>query len=55
MKLIDWITKYWLEVIFTLICSGTAFLIRHHIKLLISDKKRHEKDTLDAIDKKFDQ
>ena len=30
-------------------------MIRHHVKLIINDKKRHEQDTLNAIDQKFDQ
>ena len=52
-KLFEWIAKYWLEVLFTLICSGAAFVIRHHVKLIISEKKRNENDTLKAIDEKF--
>ena len=48
-KLFEWIAKYWLEVLFTLICSGAAFLIRHHVKLFIADKKRHETDIIQAL------
>ena len=52
--LIDFIVKYWVEVVFSLICGAVAFIVRHHVKLIIEDKKRHETDMLNAIDKKFD-
>jgi hypothetical protein len=55
LKLFEWIARYWLEVLFTLICSGAAFLIRHHIKLMIDDRKRRQDEMLKAIDNKFDQ
>ena len=51
-KLLEWIAKYWLEVVFTLICSGAAFVIRHHVKLIINDKKRRQDDLLESINKK---
>lgn len=54
-KLLEWIAKYWLEVVFTLLCSGAAFVIRHHVKLIINDKKRRQDDLLESIDKKFDE
>ena len=53
--MLEWIAKYWLEVVFTLICSGAAFVIRHHVKLIINDKKRRQDDLLESIDKKFDE
>ena len=52
--MLEWIAKYWLEVVFTLICSGAAFVIRHHVKLIVNDKKRRQDDLLESIDKKFD-
>ncbi len=52
--MLEWIAKYWLEVVFTLICSGAAFVIRHHVKLIINDKKRRQDDLLESINKKFD-
>jgi hypothetical protein len=55
LKLIDFIVKYWVEVLFGLICGAVAFVVRHHVKLIIADKKRHETDMLKAIDEKFDQ
>jgi hypothetical protein len=55
LKLFEWIAKYWLEVLFTLICSGAAFVIRHHVKLIINNKKRNQEDMLKAIDSKFDE
>lgn len=30
-------------------------MVRHHFKLIISDKKHHEKDVLNAIDGKFNE
>jgi hypothetical protein len=53
--LIEFITKYWLEVLFTLICSGAAWLARNYVRLAIADKKRHEKDIIDALEKKMDE
>lgn len=53
--LIEFITKYWLEVVFSLICGGAAFVIKHHIKLIIEDRKRHEKDLIDAMTNKLDE
>jgi len=53
--LIEFITKYWLEVLFSLICGGAAFIIKHHIKLIIADRKRHEKDLMDAMMNKLDE
>ena len=55
LKLIDFIVKYWVEVVFSLICGAVAFVVRHHVKLIIADKKRHEEDVLKAIDTKFDE
>ncbi len=55
LKLIDFIVKYWVEVLFGLICGGVAFVVRHHVKLIIADRKRHETDLLTSIDKKFDK
>jgi len=31
--MIDFIVKYWLEVLFTLICAGLAFLAKHYYSL----------------------
>lgn len=53
--LIEFIAKYWLEVLFGLICSGVTFAIRHHLKLAKQDKERHEKDLIDAIQAKMDE
>ena len=55
LKLIDFIVKYWVEVLFGLICGGVAFVVRHHVKLIIADRKRHETDLLTSIDKKFEK
>lgn len=32
-----------------------AFVVRHHVKLIIKDKERQSKDTLDAINKQFEE
>ena len=53
--LIEFITKYWLEVLFSLICGGAAFIIKHHIKLIIEDRKRHEADLIKAMTDKLDE
>ena len=55
LKLLDFIVKYWVEVLFGLICGGVAFVVRHHVKLIIADRKRHETDLLTSIDKKFEK
>ena len=55
LKLIDFIVKYWVEVLFGLISGVIAFIVRHHFKLIVKDRKRHETDLLDSIDKKFEK
>jgi len=47
--------KYWLEVLFTLICTGAAFVVRHHVGLIKKDKENHEKKIFETIDHKFDE
>ena len=54
LELFEWFTKYWLEVLFGLICSGIALSVRHHIKLYIEEKRHREQDMLNKIDNKFD-
>ena len=51
--MIDFIVKYWVEVLFGLICGGIAFTVRHHIKLIIEEKKRQNENLLNKIDDKF--
>lgn len=53
--LIEFITKYWLEVLFSLICAAAAFIVKHHIKLIIEDRKRHEKELIKAMGEKLDE
>ena len=53
--MIDFIVKYWVEVLFGLISGVIAFIVRHHFKLIVKDRKRHETDLLDSIDKKFEK
>lgn len=50
----EFIAKYWLEVLFGLICSGVTLAVKHHIKLAKLDKERHEKDLINAIENKMD-
>ena len=47
--------KYWLEVLFGLICGGFAFMARHYKKLIINEKRRHEYDIINALQKKMDE
>ena len=53
--LIEFIAKYWLEVLFGLICSGVALSVKHHLKLAKLDKERHEQDLIGSIEKKLDK
>lgn len=52
--LLEFIAKYWLEVLFGLICSAVALSVKHHVKLARDDKVRHEQDIINSIEKKLD-
>ena len=53
LKLLDFIVKYWVEVLFGLICGGIGFSIRHHVKLIIEEKKRQNEEMMNNINEKF--
>jgi len=53
--MLEWLAKYWLEVLFGAIVSGGAFLFKHHLKLIREARERHDKDLIDTIDKKLDK
>lgn len=59
MLMIEWIAKYWLEVLFGIICSGLTFMVKRYIKLTrdsqVSIQKAHEKALFETIDTKFDE
>ena len=51
--MLEWIAKYWLEVLFGGILSGLTFVIRHHLKLIRDTREQHNKDLMDKIDDRF--
>lgn len=53
--MLEWLAKYWLEVLFGAIVSGGAFLFKHHLKLIREARERHDRDLIDTIDKKLDK
>jgi hypothetical protein len=53
--LIEFIVKYWLEVLFGLLCAGISFAVKHHYKLITQQRKDKEKSLLEKIDDKFDK
>ena len=54
-KLIEFLVKYWLEVVFGLVCAGVSFVARHYYKLVKDKKKTEQQKVLDSIDKKFEK
>ena len=38
--MLEWIAKYWLQVLFGLIATGFGFLAKHFYKLLKEEKNR---------------
>ena len=50
----DFIVKYWLEVMFSLVCRVVAFVARHYVRLIKDEKKMHETEMINAIEKKLD-
>lgn len=53
LKLFDFIVKYWVEVLFGLICGAIGFSVRHHVKLIIEEKKRQNEEMMKNINEKF--
>ena len=54
MELIDWLVKYWLQVLFGLICGGVTIFVRRYIKLWKDTKERDKDDLLESIQDKMD-
>ena len=50
----EFIMRYWIEALFALIISGATFFIKRYIKMIKTEKERHEKDMIAAIEKKLD-
>ena len=53
--MLDFIIKYWVEVLFGLICTGAAAFARHYMKLNRLEKELHEKEIIGALEKKMDE
>ena len=52
--MLDFIVKYWLEVAFGLICGAVAWLAKHYINLLKTEKQNHEDKLITTIQNKMD-
>lgn len=53
--MLEWIAKYWLEVLFSAIVSGIGFMIRQYIKHTKDVQQEHEDKLLSSIEKKLDE
>ena len=53
--MLEWIAKYWLEVLFSAIVSGIGFMIRQYIKHTKDAQQEHENKLLSSIEKKLDE
>lgn len=51
--MLEWLAKYWLEVLFGGIITGATFLLKHHLKLIREARSQHDKDLIQKIDDKF--
>ena len=52
--MIEWIAKYWLEVVFGLICTGVSFAVRRYYKVLADNRKIKQENIDKKLDKKFE-
>lgn len=52
--MIDFILKYWLEVLFGLVCGGIAWLAKNYISLMKANQKNQEDKLVKAIEEKMD-
>ena len=43
------IAKYWIEVLFGLICAAIAWVARHYVKLIKSERKNHENEIIQTM------
>ena len=53
--MLEWLAKYWLEVLFGGVLSIGAFMFKHHLKLIRDAREQHDKDLITTIDKKLDK
>ena len=51
----DFIVKYWLEVVFSLVCAAVAYVARHYVKLIKQEKKKHEEEIIATLNTKLDE
>lgn len=51
--MLEWLAKYWLEVLFSGILSGLTFMVRHHLKLVRDTREQSKKDFMGIIEDKF--
>ena len=53
--MLEWIAKYWLEVLFSAIVSGIGFMIKSYIKHTRDMQKEHDEKLLVSIGQKLDE
>ena len=53
--MIEFIAKYWLEVIFSLVCGGIAWTAKYLIKTLKEERKRQNTELLNNMDTNLKQ
>lgn len=51
--MLEWLAKYWLEVLFSGIIAGATFLFKHHLQLIRDARKQHDTDLVNTINDKF--
>lgn len=51
----EFIAKYWLEALFTLILGGLTFVVKHYLKLIKESQKQHEQELINNVNQKFDE
>jgi len=40
------IAKYWIEVLFGLVCAAVAWVARHYVQLIKKERKNHENEII---------
>ena len=53
--MLDFIIKYWIEVLFGLICTGTTFLVKRYIDMSKRIREQKDKELIDTIKGKMDE
>jgi hypothetical protein len=54
-QLLDFIIKYWLEVLFGLICGALALFVKKSIELYKDAKANHESSIIKTIQDQMDK